>query len=193
MSTSNTDMRHLLSRDEADNPASDPRHGDLARQLVDAATSRRAGTLWPSAVRCIARVRRKTCGAWLDVTREGAERIEWSCKTCGVGGAITSFEHSAHDMSPYIPRKKTVLWGLDQESRDMLYMCTALIPSLRAVVSRASPLTEIKGFLRVDATIDELDEIYTLVEHLYSIFPGRRKRELLDAPRRDLCGAMDRF
>jgi hypothetical protein len=133
------------------------------------------------------------CGAWLDVTRVEPSTLEWSCSTCGERGVITGFANSELDFSPFLPRTSTVLWGLDQESRDVLYAATARIASLRAIVARASPVAEIEGFLRVDATVDELDELYTLIEQLSDQTRSGRRRELFDDLRRSLCGAMDRF
>ena len=45
----------------------------------------------------------------------------------------------------------------------------------------------------LQATVDELDEIYTLVEHLTDATRSRRRIELLDGMRMDLCTAMDGF
>jgi hypothetical protein len=41
--------------------------------------------------------------------------------------------------------------------------------------------------------MDELDEIYTPVEHLTDAPRSRRRIELLDDLRAGLCSAMDRF
>jgi hypothetical protein len=193
MKTWVTDVRHWAPGDEAGIPAAAQRRGEFTGEIVGAATSRRGEGVWRSAVLCIGRVGRRTCAAWIDVARVELGRIEWSCGTCGERGVITGFEEAELDLSPYIPRTKPVLWGLDQESRDVLYAATALIPSLRAIVARASPVAEIEGFLRVDATIDELDELYTLIEQLTDLTRSRRRIELLDDLRRSLCGAMDRF
>lgn len=193
MTTWVTDVRHLPPADAVAIPTAARRRGELVRELVEAATSRRRDSAWRSAVRCLGRVGRKPCAAWLDVRRVEAGTVEWSCPTCGECGVITGFGDSEHDLSASIPRAETVLWGLDQESRDVLYVATARIPSLRALVARASPVAEIEGFLRVDATIDELDELYTLIEHLSDLTRSGRRRELLDDLRRSLCGAMDRF
>jgi hypothetical protein len=193
MKTWITDVRHVPPRGETSLPAATQRRGEFTRGLVEAATSRQAGSPWLSAVRCIARAGRKTCGAWINVARVEPDTIEWTCPACGEHGVLTGFEHSEHDLSSYIPMKKTRLWGLDEQSRDVLLAATELIPSLRAVVARASPVAEIEGFLRVDATLDELDDIYTLVEQLTDATRSRRRLELYDDLRRSLCGAMDGF
>jgi hypothetical protein len=121
------------------------------------------------------------------------DTIEWSCPTCGEHGVITGFENSGHDLSAYIPAKKTRLWGVDQESRDVLYEATALIPELRTIIARATPVAEVPGFLRIDATVDELDELYTLVEHLTDMTRSRRRIELYDDLRAGLSTAIDGF
>jgi hypothetical protein len=186
-------MRHVAPVEEAGIPAAARRRGELTRELVAAATSRRFDGAWRSAVRCIGRVERKTCGSWVEITRVERSTIEWSCSACGESGVITGFAASELDLSSFLARTPTVLWGLDQESRDVLYAATAQIPSLRAIVARARPIAEIEGFLRVDATLDELDELSTLIEHFSDQTRSRRRLELLDDLRRSLCGAMDRF
>jgi hypothetical protein len=45
----------------------------------------------------------------------------------------------------------------------------------------------------VQATLDELDEVDTLVEHLTDMTRRRRKIELLDGLRASLCSVMDGF
>jgi hypothetical protein len=45
----------------------------------------------------------------------------------------------------------------------------------------------------VQAAVDELDEIYTLVEHFTEATRSRRRIELLDDLRIGLCSAMDGF
>jgi hypothetical protein len=64
---------------------------------------------------------------------------------------------------------------------------------LRAVVARASPAADVEGLLVLQATLQELDEIYTLVEHLTDAARSRRRVELLDGMRMDLCAVMDGF
>lgn len=109
-------------------------------------------------------------------------------------GVITGFEGTALDLSRYVPRQKKLrVCGFDDASRKVLLAGTTHLPSLRAVVSRASPAAQLKGLLILQATVDELDEIYTLVEHLTDATRSRRRIELLDGLRADLCGAMDGF
>jgi hypothetical protein len=188
-----TDVRHLPPTTTTGLPAAAQRRAEFTRELVEAATSRRAGRAWPSAVHCIARAGRKPCGGWIEVGRLKPDTIEWSCKTCGEHGAITGFEHSEHDFSAYISTKKCRLWGVDQESRDVLYAATAVLPELRAIIARATPVAEVPGFLRIDASVEELDELYTLVEQLTDMTRSRRRIELLDDLRGGLCTAIDGF
>lgn len=90
-----------------------------------------------------------------------------------------------------MPRQKKLrVGGFGDESRYVLLADTTHIPSLRAVIARASPATEIKGLLILQAT---LDEIYTLVAQLTDATRRRRRIELLDGLRADLRGAMDGF
>jgi hypothetical protein len=106
MTTWETDVREFARTHEANKTAAAPPPGDIVREIVEAATSRRVKGAWCSAVRCIARVRGKTCGARLHVKRADRGRIEWSCVTCGEAGVITGFEETAFDVSPYVPRRK---------------------------------------------------------------------------------------
>ena len=120
--------------------------------------------------------------------------VEWTCGTCGERGVVTGFEGGEHDLSPYVPvREKLRLWGFDDEGREVLLAATTHIPSLRAVMARASPVADVPGLLLLQASVDELDEVYTLVEHLTAATRSRRRIELLDGMRADLCGAMDGF
>ena len=193
MSTWITDVRALAPAHETKAPE-EARRAELVRQIVEAATSRRAEGSWCSAIRCIARVGRKACSGRILVARTEAGRVDWSCAACGDRGEITGFEGTEIDLSSHVPREKKLrVWGFDDEERSALLAGTTHIPSLRAVVSRASPAAEIKGLLILQATIDELDEVYTLVEHLTDMTRSRRKIELLDGLRASLCSAMDGF
>jgi hypothetical protein len=55
------------------------------------------------------------------------------------------------------------------------------------------PHAEIDGLLIVRATVDELADIYTLVERLEDDTRSRRPLELLDGLRASLSSAMDGF
>jgi hypothetical protein len=120
--------------------------------------------------------------------------VVWSCLACGDHGDITGFEGTAHDLSPFVPRnKKLRVWAIDDAEREVLLEATMHLLALRAVVSRGSPAVDLEQALMVQATVDELDEIYTLVEHLTDATRSRRRIELLDGLRIGLCSAMDGF
>ena len=188
-----TDARHLAPAHEPQSPAA-ARRTELVRAIVEAATSRRAEGAWCSAVRCIARGGRKACSGRLHVAQLEKARVEWSCAACEESGVITGFEGNGLDLSSYVPvNKKLRLWGFDEEERAVLLAATTNIPPLRAVVARASPAVGMEGILILQATVDELDEIYTLVEHLTDVTRSRRRIELLDGVRASLCTSMDGF
>jgi len=188
-----TDVRHLAAAHEPQEPAAAHR-AELVRAIVEAATSRRVAGAWCSAVRCIARVGRKACSERLQVGQLETARVEWSCTACGESGVITGFEGTDLDLSSYVPtNKKLRLWGFDEEERAVLLAGTTHIRPLRAVVARASPAVGMEGILILQATVDELDEIYTLVEHLTDATRSRRRIELLDGLRASLCTSMDGF
>jgi hypothetical protein len=113
---------------------------------------------------------------------------------CGERGVISGFEDTDLDLSRYVPRQKKLrLWGFDGEGREVLLEATTHLPSLRAVVARASPATDVPGLLLVQATVDELDAIYRRVEELTDATRSGRRIELLDGMRADLCTAIDGF
>jgi hypothetical protein len=189
-----TDVRHLAPVGEPGLPVAAVRRGEFVREIVEAATSRRVDGSWCSAVRCIARNGRKVCGARIHVGQVEAGQIEWSCMACGEHGVITGFEGTKVDLSPHVLlKKKPRIWGFDDESRKVLREATTYIPALRAVIARARPADSVPGLLIVDATVDELDELYTLVEHLYDATRSRRRLDMLDGLRASLCSAMDGF
>ena len=147
MSTWITDTRTLAAERESKEPK-EARRAELGRQIVEAATSRRAEGSWCSAIRCIARAGCKACSGRITVAQPEAPRVEWSCTACEDHGVITGFEGTEIDLSSYVPRgKKVRIWGFDDEERAELLAGTTHIPSLRAVVARASPSVEIKGLL----------------------------------------------
>lgn len=120
--------------------------------------------------------------------------MEWSCAACGENGVITGFEGTEHDLSGYRLRKKNArVWALDDESRELLRAATTHLPALRAVLARARPVDSDPELLIADGTVDELDEMYTLVEHLTDATRSRRRRALLDELRAGLCTAIDGF
>ena len=89
MSTWITDVRHLPSVGEPEGPKG-TRRVELVREIVEAATSRRAAGSWCTAVRCLARIGRKACSGRLYVNQLEAGRVEWSCTVCGERGVISN-------------------------------------------------------------------------------------------------------
>jgi hypothetical protein len=194
MSTWVTDVREFARAHEANEAAVAPSPGAIVREIVEATTSRRVEDAWCSAVRCIAVVRGKACGARIHVRRATRGRIDWSCVACGEAGVITGFEGTAFDLSRYVPRRRKLrVWGFDDESRGVLLTAATWIPSLRAVVARARPVDTVPGLLIVEATVAELDQMYTLVEDLSDVTRGRRKLERLDGLRASLSTSIDGF
>jgi hypothetical protein len=193
MATWVSDFRHLVAPDAKDAQAAARRRARFTSDVVEAATSRRKGPAWRSAVRCIARVGRRACRAYVDVGYNDEQRIGWSCAACGEQGTITGFAGAAVDLSRYVPRGKEVLWGFDEQERKLLRDATEELPNLRAVLARACPQVEIPGLLLVDATVPELDLMYTLVEDLTDLTRSWQRCELLDGLRASLCTSIDGF
>lgn len=195
MKSWSTDVRELVAAKDAKSPEEAARRSAFAREVVEAGTSRSTESGWGTAVRCLGRVRGKACSGRIQVEPPRASELEWSCAKCGAHGKITGFEGTALDMSRYVPSptKKLRVWGIDEEERRVLLEATSEMASLRAVVSRAIPHMEVKGLLIVQATVEELDDVYTLVEELTDATRSRRRIEVLDGMRASLCTAMDGF
>ena len=188
-----TDFTHLVPLDDTSAPLAARRRSDFTREVVEAGTSRKAGPAWQSAVRCIGRVGRRLCRAYVQVRFDGSDTVEWSCARCGDVGAVSRFRNTQSDLSSFVPRGKVVAWGFDDQERKMLMLGTEWIPELRAVVARASPYEEVPGLLLVSATVPELDAIYTLVEELTDLTRSRQGREVLDGLRFTLSTSIDGF
>ena len=75
----------------------------------------------------------------------------------------------------------------------MLLDATTHIPELRAIVTRARHEPQVEGVFLVEATVTELDDIYTLVEELTDGTRSRRRIDLLDGLRASLCTSIDGF
>lgn len=189
-----TELKDLPSKDTDSIPGSVRRRAQYTRDVVEAATSRDADLRWTTAVRCIARKRRRACTGRIVVLFDGArEEVEWECDTCGERGVIRGFSCCEHDMSDFLPCADVVSWWLDDEARGVLWEATQYHPDLRAVIARATTHVEHPEVLVVEAMVAELDDVYTLVEHLTDGTRSRRRRDLLDGLRASLCCAMDDF
>ena len=193
MASRETDLSHLPGEDD-DVPAAARRRARFTRHIIEAATSRDTDIRWTTAVRCIARKRRRACAGRIAVLFDGyREKVEWECDTCGESGVIHGFSCCEHDMSDFLPGEDVVYWVLDDEARGVLWEATREHPDLRAVIARATPHVEHPEVLVVEATVAELDDVYTLVEWLTDGARSRRRRRILDGLRATLCTAMDGF
>jgi hypothetical protein len=90
-------------------------------------------------------------------------------------------------------RTKKRLWGFDDAEREVLLAAPTEIPELRAVVARANQRAELGNLWVVEASVDELDEMYSLVEALIDGARSRRRRDQLDGTRAALCTSIDGF
>jgi hypothetical protein len=193
MATWSTDLDHCPPEDEPGVPLAARRRGQFCRAVVEAATSRRSGPTWRSAVRCIGRVGRRQCAGWTDVSYTPGGAVEWSCVVCGERGVITGAGGSPSDLSRYVPRGKMRFWGYDEEERRVLGPATASLPQLRAVLARGTPREDVPGLFLVEGTVAEFDTLYSLVEVLEDSTRGRRRLDILEGLRRSLCTAIDGF
>jgi hypothetical protein len=90
-------------------------------------------------------------------------------------------------------RPKKRLWGFDDSEREILVTATSQIPQLRTVVERAGRRPELGNLWVVEASVVELDEVYSLVEALMDATRSRRRLDQLDGMRATLCTSMDGF
>lgn len=90
--------------------------------------------------------------------------------------------------------KRNRLWGFDDADRALLAAATVDLPSLHAVVGRAEPRPDLQpGLWVVQASLRELDEMYSLVEALMDATRSRRKIDQLEGLLATLCTSMDGF
>jgi hypothetical protein len=90
--------------------------------------------------------------------------------------------------------KQDRLWGFDDADRALLATATVELPALRAVIARAQLRPDLQpGLWVVQASLRELDEIYSLVEALMDRTRSRRKLDQLDGLLATLCTSMDGF
>jgi hypothetical protein len=90
-------------------------------------------------------------------------------------------------------RSKKRVWGFDDGEREILMVATTVSPAVRAVMERARRRAELGGLWVVEASVDELDELYSLVEALMDGTRSRRRREQLEGMRATLCTSIDGF
>jgi hypothetical protein len=106
---------------------------------------------------------------------------------------VTGFQGRDSDLTDFEPFGELVPWGFDDEERALLMKATTHIPNLRAIVARAKPHAEVAGLLVVEATVEELGEMYSLVDEMSDYVRRRRERELLECLRASLCTSIDGF
>jgi hypothetical protein len=189
-----TDLRQPVHTEASTGTATDAKRERFAQEVAEAATSKHEPAPWKSAVRCIARVGRRVCRARVHVTHFSAGRVGWSCQSCGAYGEVRGFEGSLYDMSPFVPKGgKLRVWAIDDEERKVLREAAALMPEVRAVVARGTPAVDLDAALMIQATMAELDELYTLVESLEDMTRSRARLELLRGLRMGLSTAIDGF
>ena len=193
MATWSTDLGHCPPQDAADVALAARRRGEFCRAVVEAATSRKSGPMWRCAVGCIGRVGRKKCAGWVDVVCAPDQAVGWSCGVCGDHGVITGVAGSPSDLSRYVPRGKTRVWGYDEEERKVLAPMLSALPELRALLARGTPRDDVPGLILAEGTVAELDAMYSLVEALMDARGGRRRGDILDGLLRGLCTAIDGF
>jgi hypothetical protein len=187
-----TDFTHLPPADAGDVPKSALRRAGFTREVVEAATSRATTDVaWSSSVRCIGGTLRKPCGGRIAVRWDDTRgEIDWECTTCSERGVVSHFRGSESDLSSYIPQEQTLLWGFDDEARDVLWHETRWLPMMHAVIARAEVHAPITELLIVSATDLELDEIYDLVKVLAASTRSARRRALCEALLDSLSVAM---
>ena len=85
------------------------------------------------------------------------------------------------------------MWAFDDVERELLSAATAALPTRSAVIARAVRRADVGGLWLVEATVDELDGLYSLVEALEGGTRSRRRLEQLEGLRATLCTSMDGF
>jgi hypothetical protein len=85
------------------------------------------------------------------------------------------------------------LWGFDDGERSVLADGAASIPTLAAVLARAEWRAEFGGLWLVQASVRELDEMYSLVEALMDATRSRKRLDLLEGMLASLCTSIDGF
>ena len=194
MATWVTELKDFDGVESGGAPVAARRRAAFTKAVVEAATSLAVKTPWRSAVTCIARIERKTCGGWIKVSFDAKrEHAVWRCTACRDRGTITGFAGGEHDLSLYRPRGKRGVWGFGEEEHNVLVEAFEHIPEARAVIARAKPEDELDEFMLVSATVPELDFIYTLVEHLTDATGSRQRHALLDGLRASLSSSIDGF
>lgn len=179
-----------------------PPRAKLTREVVEAATARAVRGRWSSPLPCVGEKGGRPCGNVLDIelSEDGLE-VRWWCSWCGDDGVVTGFAGTAADLRGQRGWGRTVAWAMLPEERYLLHRATVRDRAMRAVVARAhsldettvDPDDEASDMLLVAATVGELNDLYTLVESLYSGAVSADEREILDGLRASLSTSIDGF
>jgi hypothetical protein len=94
------DLRHFLDMPDTA-PAPARRLATQLAAIVRAATARRAGSGWCTAVGCTKRPGRRPCEGFILVFRHANGEIAWSCNACGDEGRLHGWEDSPTDLSSF--------------------------------------------------------------------------------------------
>ena len=141
-------------------------------------------------MRCIGGDDVKRCAAPIEVSYDGADSIAWSCAaSCGESGVITGFVGSENDLSVFVTLGPEVIWSIEDGEHEMLRAATRSLPELRGTIVRAEP-TEMPGRVVVKATLEELEDISALLDHLLETTRGRAKLEVAGRIRQSLSIAL---
>ena len=84
-------------------------------------------------------------------------------------------------------------WGFDDAERAVLLEAAAGMPDLHALVTRAEQRAEFGGIWLLEASVAELDEVYSLVEALMDATRSRKRIDLLEGLLATLCTSMDGY
>jgi hypothetical protein len=192
MLSPHTDYRQIPDPDAPGLSRSAARVARFIAAIIEAATARAVSTPWPCAVTCIAHVGRKLCRQHITVALVCPDEIQWACPRCGAEGTISGFIDTPKDLSGFVPKGvETVPWGFDEKGRLLLDTITTGFAELRCIVARASPDGD--GFYSLEATVDELDELYSLGQLLRDRSRHPDRLAMLWGMLRSLSSAIDGF
>jgi hypothetical protein len=85
------------------------------------------------------------------------------------------------------------IWTFDDQARSLLLRATEGLPELRSVIGLAERQPALDNRWEVTASLEDLNDLYTLVEQLIDQARSRKQREMLDGLRFSLSAALDGF
>lgn len=182
-----TDLRHLPPTSR-----SGPGHerGVFVRAIVEAATSRLGEPRWCTVIRCLGSEGGTKCDGRIEVSYDGADSIEWSCRAgCGESGRVTGFVGSEHDLSLFVTMGPEITWCLAEDEHEALLTALRGLPELRGTITRAEP-TGIANQVKVKATVEELEDLSAAIENLTVTTRSHVKREVVRRSLRSLSAAL---